>query len=86
MPKITLLPAAAKNGAIAADASRTYVEFAISPGGQETRWSFGSTFTAADSQSLQPGDARTFEGTPAQQAFSFASAPSGTVIDVSTRP
>jgi len=84
MPKITLLPSAARDKAIAADTGRIYLEFAVSTGGQEARWSFGNTYTASDSQTLQPGDMRIFEGTLAQQAFSFGSAPNGTVIDITS--
>ena len=84
MPKVTISPITVSNNAIAA-AARTYLEFAIAPGGQECRWSFGATYIAADSQSLQPGVVRAFEGALASNAFSFGTSPN-CVIDVTIVP
>lgn len=82
MPKITLSPTAAKDAAIAA-AARTYLEFTLAQGSQECRFSHGTTYVAADSQALLPGDIRIWEGSAAAGAFSFSPCPNG-VIDVSS--
>lgn len=70
--KINLTPAAPSNAAIAADAARTYLEFAIEPDKVPVKWCFGATYVEADSQLLYPGIARVWSGSTAQQAFSFS--------------
>jgi hypothetical protein len=82
MPKLTLSPSLVTNAGIAA-AARTHLEFTIAPGGQECRFSYGTTYTAADSQVLRPGDVRIFAGTLATGAFSFSTSPN-CVIDISS--
>ena len=83
MPKVTLTPSAASDAAIAASATRDYLEFALSPGAVQTevRFSIGATYAADDSQVLNPGDVRQFEGPRAKSAISFSAGTN--VIDVS---
>lgn len=81
MPRVTLT-SAASDDAIAASASRLYLEFELAPGAMQTqvRFSFGSSYTEADSVTLSPGDVRIYEGAMAQRAVSF-SAGSGSIIE-----
>lgn len=60
-----------ENAAIAADASRTYMQFQVQVGTYPVRWSFGATYDTTDNQLLQPGDPMIITGTIAQLAVSF---------------
>lgn len=80
MPKATLTTAGASDAAIAADAGRIYVEFSASA---DCRFSIGATYVEADSQRLLANEIRIFEGTLAEQAFSFSDG-KDTIISIST--
>jgi hypothetical protein len=60
-----------EDNAIAADASRTYLQFQVQTGTYPVRWSFGATYDTGDNQLLQPGDPMIITGTIAQLAVSF---------------
>lgn len=82
MPQITLSESGVTDLAIAANASRTYLEFSATA---SLRWCFGVEYVEAESQPLPSGDARIFQGAVAQQGISF-SASKECRVDVTILP
>lgn len=81
MPKITVPKNLAVNAGVAADAARTDVILQIAQGCAAVRYSFGATYTAADSQYLAPGDVLALQSPAAQSAISFLGLEKRSVVD-----
>ena len=84
MPKVTVPPNRALAAGVAADAARTNLIMTLAEGSFACRWSFGATYTAADSQRFTEAIPIALAGAAAQQAVSFYGGTLPSVVDVTT--
>lgn len=68
MPELTLISSDPSDNAIVADAARNSI---IVSSNASFRWSFGTTYVAADSQLAIPSEPLIIDGVLAQNAISF---------------